>query len=207
MYDARMEKQGLRERKKLRCQAELARAAFELVSENGFEQTTVDEIAAAVEVSPSTFFRYFGSKESVLLGRPSDSAEPFLDELERAASLREVLAAVRTLADPEARRLDEDPNGKARIRLIAESPALVGRQFQEEGEIEDAIARRLRALAGRDDILLPRLIAGALMGVLRAARRVWSEDPGTTSALSYVEDAFETLKESLRVPEGNFSSS
>jgi AcrR family transcriptional regulator len=76
---------SLRERKKARLRVELTRAAVELFQEQGFEATTVEQIAARAETSPSTFFRYFGTKEDVLFG----------DTPERLATLRSELAAVR----------------------------------------------------------------------------------------------------------------
>ncbi|HZC12209.1 MAG TPA: TetR family transcriptional regulator, partial [Mycobacterium sp.] len=58
---------GLRERKKIRTRETIRREAFRLIQENGYAATTVEQIAEAAEVSPSTFFRYFPTKESVLL--------------------------------------------------------------------------------------------------------------------------------------------
>ncbi|HZD98154.1 MAG TPA: TetR family transcriptional regulator [Micromonosporaceae bacterium] len=59
---------GLRERKKVRTRAALQRHALQLFTEKGYRDTTIDQIAEAAEVSPSTFFRYFATKEDIVLG-------------------------------------------------------------------------------------------------------------------------------------------
>ena len=93
---------GLRERKKARTREALHDAAMDLFSRQGFDGTTVEEIADACEVSPRTFFRYFPTKEDVLFG----------DSEQRSTALIETLAAQPLDLAP----LDGDPRRHARRR-------------------------------------------------------------------------------------------
>src|SRR6201982_2739366 len=72
---------GLRERKKIKTRQDIRREAFRLIDANGYAATTVEQIAEAAEVSPSTFFRYFPSKESLLL---ADDLDPLVLEAFKA---------------------------------------------------------------------------------------------------------------------------
>src|SRR5258708_22979037 len=63
---------GLRDRKKIQTRLSIRREAMRLIEDNGYANTTVEQIADAAEVSPSTFFRYFPSKEMVLMANDLD---------------------------------------------------------------------------------------------------------------------------------------
>jgi AcrR family transcriptional regulator len=177
---------GLRQRKKERTRVALARAAMELFTTQGYEATTVDEIAEACEVSQRTFFRYFAGKEAAafvieelveeqftaaVLARPAD--EPPLRAL-RAAILQtwDQLDVVMRDVIPVELHL--------RMHQVIEStPALLAvrlrRQAQLELRITEAVARR-EGLDPATDVR-PRVLVAAFGGVAQAASRSWGSQP------------------------------
>src|SRR3954469_6672025 len=89
---------GRRERKKQRTREALVNAAFRLFSEKGFEATTVEEIADAVDVSSRTFFRYFASKEDVVLTFQEEQQAMFLERLRARPATEPVVTALKHAA-------------------------------------------------------------------------------------------------------------
>ncbi|HEX5090154.1 MAG TPA: TetR family transcriptional regulator [Nocardioides sp.] len=157
---------GLRERKKARTRATIQREALKLFQRNGYAATSVEAIAAAAEVSPSTFFRYFPTKEDVVLSDFVDETtiERFV-EAPPELSLTEALTyAVRTgiASLPE----EDFELEHLRNRLIREVPelrrGLLAEMMRPMELLADGIGRRL----GRevdDDV---RMYAGAAIGAL-----------------------------------------
>src|ERR1700721_1489235 len=88
-------KTGLAARKKERTRRQLAEAAAELFYERGYAATTVDDIVAAVDVSPRTFFRYFPTKEDLVVALGSTSFDLFLEELRARPPEESLQEAVR----------------------------------------------------------------------------------------------------------------
>src|ERR1700745_739050 len=88
---------SLRERKKARTRAAIREHALRLFREQGYQATTVEQIAAAAEVSPSTFFRYFPTKEDVVLQDDMDTrmVEAFTRQPKDLAPIAAVRAAMR----------------------------------------------------------------------------------------------------------------
>jgi AcrR family transcriptional regulator len=169
---------GLRERKKIRTRETIRREAFRLIEENGYAATTVEQIAEAAEVSPSTFFRYFPTKESVLLADDMDPA--FLDAL--AAQPRDLspLKAIRRAYQVTMGNMSEDEREfeDARQRLMFSIPELKAAMFDEYYRTITSIAEAIGARIGRDaeDFEL-QVFAGALAGAMMAAY-----DPGPGAA-------------------------
>jgi AcrR family transcriptional regulator len=146
-----MSQPGLRERKKQRTRMALVDAALELFSAHGYEATTIDQIAAAADVSPRTFFRYFATKEDVALSLPVDGHEVMFRELAARPAgeppftalghaMRAVVAELREGEPADVRRFL-----KAR-ELVEGTPALfagsVRRMMENEQRLIAEVARR-----------------------------------------------------------------
>src|SRR5258707_3985732 len=129
---------GRRERKKQATRESLIEAAFGLFTDKGFEATTVEEIADAVDVSSRTFFRYFASKEDVVLTFQDEQQVMFL-ELFRARPAEEpVVTALKRAAVEVARACEEGVAGFDSQRftclqqLMETSPAVMASSLQHQ---------------------------------------------------------------------------
>jgi AcrR family transcriptional regulator len=169
---------GLRERKKIRTRETIRREAFRLIEENGYAATTVEQIAEAAEVSPSTFFRYFPTKESVLL---ADDMDPLImDALAVQPPDLSPLKALRRAYQVTMENMSEDQREfeNARQRLMFSIPELKAAMYDEYYRTITSIAEAIGARIGRDaeDFEL-QVFAGALAGAIMAAY-----DPGPDAA-------------------------
>ncbi|WP_414687327.1 TetR family transcriptional regulator [Mycobacterium sp.] len=180
---------GLRERKKIRTRQTIRREAFRLIEENGYAATTVEQIAEAAEVSPSTFFRYFPTKESVLL---ADDLDPvILDALDAQPPDLSPSQAVRRAYQAAMANMSEDQREfeDIRQRLMFSIPELKAAMYDEYYRTITTFAEALGRRIGRDpsDFEL-RVFAGALAGAMMA---VYEPGPRATDtvirALDFVD--------------------
>jgi AcrR family transcriptional regulator len=153
----------LRERKKLATREALHEAAVRLFVQNGYAATSVDEIAAAANVSRSTFFRYFGSKEAVVFAVPDDFGERYLElVMARPAeegplrAVEEALVQMASEGDSESQRsiaihreglLESEPDLKARQAemTVAWTTRLAGCLAERDGAGDPDASHRLAA--------------------------------------------------------------
>jgi len=160
---------GLRERKKARTRAALREHALRLFRDQGYHATTVEQIAAAAEVSPSTFFRYFPTKEDVVLQDDMDTR--MLEALARQpaglAPLPAIRAAVREAwASFTPADWDQISQG---AWLSVEVPEIRARAMNEYARTINTIAVALARRTGRcADDLRVRVMAGAVVGTMMA---------------------------------------
>jgi AcrR family transcriptional regulator len=170
---------GLRERKKVRTRASIRQHAMRLFREHGYEATTVEQIAAAAEVSPSTFFRYFPTKEDVVLADDLDPpmiaafrAQPA--DLNPVAALRNAMRCVLDRLPPEAWAQERE-----RITLIRSVPELRARTLEGIAtEFQLAAGIVAERVGRRPEDFEVRVFTGALLGIVLATWFTWSEESG-----------------------------
>lgn len=171
---------GLRERHKARTREVIQEQALRLIAQRGYGGTTCEQIAAAAAVSPATLFRYFPTKEDIILQDPYD---PMIAEAVRSRPAAEpALTAVRRgLADAFAEVYEADlEEVRARTALILSVPALRSRMVEEQ---ESLVAHLAQALVDRSpDIehtsLETRVAAGACAAALSIAVQHWAQVGG-----------------------------
>src|ERR1700761_3401026 len=149
---------SLRERKKLATRRSIRRIAIDLIAERGFSHITVEDIAAAAEVSPRTFFNYFPSKEAVLFGTDPGRAAETHDRLIHDLPGRRALEALRAVLGDQVRKIaDEfaelggDPaRWVARMKAAHTDPQLLAARAAHMSEVESGLASALAERLGAD---------------------------------------------------------
>jgi AcrR family transcriptional regulator len=167
-------KQGLRERKKFAAKRRIQEVALDLFDERGFDNVTIEEIAEAAEVSPSSVYRYFSTKERTVLWDDVDVR--LFDAVEREiANHPPVEAMRRALSGAIAQRFDQDDDlAKRKTRYALEEPALRAALLEQTDEFTQRVAGALaRALGETQDDLEPQVIASTLIGAMMTAARHW----------------------------------
>jgi len=185
---------GLRERKKIKLRRLIQTESLRLFETQGYEHTAVEQIAEAAETSTTTFYRYFPTKEDVVLDNDASplfeatvATRPAGEPL--AVTIRAAMAAVVGAAEA-----DRD-HTLARMRLIETVPALEARYAGQERRTIGYLARLLADRTGRPpgDYQL-ELVAFVLAGVLFTASRRWVADQGATPMTSLVDQALTTIE-------------
>lgn len=172
---------GLRQRKKASTDARLRRTALRLFKAKGFDEVSVDEIARQAEVSRSTFFRYFGSKEAVLFDEVDESTAAFMSQLQarpvEEGPLTAFEEALIHTAEETGRNRSVDEQ-KDVLDLLRNDPALSRRRLQQLDRSTEQIAQIFAARRGREVAdFSDRLAAVTCMGLSEELSRLWRADP------------------------------
>ncbi|GCB46392.1 TetR/AcrR family transcriptional regulator [Streptomyces sp. NL15-2K] len=189
---------GLRERKKIKTRTAIRDATYALIKEQGYDATTIEQIAERAEVSPSTVFRYFPTKEDIVLtdeydeillhelrARPAD--EPWMD------SVRYIMRKAvdfGTTEEPDVSRL--------RAQLLVQVPAVRSRMLESMSATGKLLAEAVAARTGHaQDSLEVRVYAMSLIGGLSEITLYWAENDFRDDPLELADRALDVLEHGL----------
>ncbi|SNT54037.1 transcriptional regulator, TetR family [Actinomadura meyerae] len=188
---------GLREQWRRNAMRTIQERALDLFDERGFDAVTIEEIAAAAEVSPSSVYRYFGTKEGLLVADEFDtmSADAVAGIIDPADPVGSLLQAVRRYEAPP-----HDPDGSQgrgpwrRVRYFFTEPSV---RMAACAALDRAAQRVAPLLAAENAGLSPsqaRVAANALAFGYFAALESWFDDGGTRPIAEYVEEGLRPLR-------------
>ena len=192
-------KTGLRERKKQKTRESIQRTALRLFEKRGYAETTIDQIAAAVEISPSTFFNYFPTKEDVVL---YDAYDPMAIQLflERPKDEPLNVSLRRVLEELAATFQRDEQVILARGRLFLEVPELRARIWDEVERTQAMLAHMLAERTGRrsDDFEL-RVTVRVVTSAVFEATIEWMRTNGRHGLEELVNRALDVVESGARL--------
>ncbi|WP_458682532.1 TetR family transcriptional regulator [Prescottella equi] len=196
---------SLRERNRTRTRRDIENAALELFEKQGYDPTSVDEIAELAGVSRATFFRYYPSKEEVLFTNEADAVAEMVAYIADREDPRQHLAALATPVAQFGRRLldDDSSEGQRLTRLVMTTRELEARSMRMRLRWERGIARQLARERGESSpASIDILLANMAVACLAAALWTWQASPEDTPIEQILEAQFATALELCRPESG-----
>ena len=168
---------SLRERQKALAQSTIEETALRLFLRQGYEHTSIQDIAGAVKMSPRTFFRYFASKDEVLLGPMRIAQQEALHALQGVSPASTPHAALMVMLTSLAHRYEEQRDGFAlRYQVVMQSPSIASLFLftfvEAEPVTSQALCAHLETATDRNEI---RFLVALHMAALRVAIEEWLE--------------------------------
>ncbi|WP_354199979.1 TetR family transcriptional regulator [Bradyrhizobium sp. JR4.1] len=185
---------GLRQRKLQATRERLTRAAMALFLERGFEATTIDDIAAAADVSRRSFFHYFASKEDVVAAWQEGAAAALVAEVVARPAGETMLTAAENAIAAALKRIDP-AEAAAMSRLKRDNPALRVRDQLKYEKLERALAEGLAQRARtKSDQLKARLVAMIATGAMRVGGESWIAGGAREKPEAFVKRTFDAIR-------------
>lgn len=185
---------GLRQRKQQETRERLKRAAMALFLARGFEATTIDDIAAAADISRRSFFHYFASKEDVVAAWQEDAAAALVAEILARPADETMLTAAENAIASAVKRIDPT-EAAAMSRLKRDNPALQARDQLKYEKLERALADGLAQRSGRkSDRLKARLVAMIATGAMRVGGESWFREGTRDKPEAFVKRTFDAIR-------------
>ncbi|SDT13747.1 transcriptional regulator, TetR family [Bradyrhizobium canariense] len=167
---------GLRERKRQQTRERLTRVAMALFLDRGFEATTLDDIAAAADISRRSFFHYFESKEDVVFAWHEETTAALIAAVAAQPAGESMLTAAENAISAMVRQI-EPGEAIAIARLKRDNPALQARDQVKYEKLERALAEALSKRAGhKSERLQARLVAMIATGAMRIGGELWAAE-------------------------------
>ncbi|MFD1827124.1 MULTISPECIES: TetR/AcrR family transcriptional regulator [Mumia] len=186
---------GLRERKRRTAMGHIQRVALDLFDERGYQHVSVEQIAEAADVSPSSVYRYFGTKEGLVLADDFDA----LSDVELAAVIDpdDLVSTVRTVVarfepGPDQQNPD-DSLARRRIRYFFDEPAVRKASYETLANAVERIAPILTASGGLTTSEA-RVVSSALVFGYFSALEQWHRDPAGRPIADVLEAALGALR-------------
>jgi AcrR family transcriptional regulator len=190
------------ERKREAVRAHLTEVALELVRDRDFDSVSVEEIAAAAGISRRTFFRYFSSKEDVILGFLERMGDRLRERVLEAPPELPPLAAVHAALRPQVAAYAANADrALALVRLLQLSPSLRARELESRQRLREKVADAIAARLGvekRADAR-PRLLAGIALVPFDVAITLWLEGRSQDDVHAILDETIAGLSEELAV--------
>ncbi|MBN2168644.1 MAG: TetR family transcriptional regulator [Actinobacteria bacterium] len=188
---------GRRERKKIETRQALEEAALELFETKGYDQTTIEDITEAVDVSSRTFFRYFDSKEAVLFGNWQSYMSGISEMLKNRPLEETPLEAMKEFSLLYAQVVETLKPRMLFIKKLSDISTTIG-DYEREimcPIIEDVLAAAFADRMGVDinADMKPRIYAGVSIVALNVAKLQWIESDGKKPFYKFVEEAFDIV--------------
>ena len=191
---------GLRERMRATVRADVTEVALRLFTVQGFDRTTADQIAAEAGLSRASLFRYFGTKEDIVLAGLEGNGQQVVEAFAARPDEERPWVALRRAFDVLVRVNEEAPEQTLIfLRLLHETPSLRARHLEKQLKWQEQlvpdIARRLGASPGRPEDPRPIALVAAALGCLDAAARGWVACEGAVSLAVLLDEAMGSLTE------------
>ncbi|AOM41433.1 TetR family transcriptional regulator [Xenorhabdus hominickii] len=217
MIDRNKEEFGRRERKKRMLRNALIKASYELFSIKGFDETRIEDITEKVDVSTRTFFRYFASKEEVVLDYQEAENKDFITALSHRPSSESVITALRHAAVEVVKKCEKGSYGFDADRfmtlqeLLRNHPLVRAKSFQYSENTKNSITSLIAKRMGTNisDDIRPSIITGILDYAHWAAYNTWKKNTHNTVVpySDILNKVFLIIEGGLNFPASNSSNS
>lgn len=189
---------GLRALTRDAVRSRIADEALQLFEEQGFDATTVDDIASAVKISPRSFFRYFPNKEDVVIGDLMAGGTRLRDNVERHLITETPWRALRLAMQDAAAAIDADPTRWTRIvRVINSAASLRARNLEKHlswsALLIPLIVERLAPEHGSAELAAHSLVSTSF-ACLDSALATWADGGARESFRSVIDAAFDAVE-------------